>query len=169
MPRVARPSKTMQEAEAAVEAARHMADKARRPERRKEKAASAETAPLPVPFRNYRDKIASAETAPLQMAETAPLSIYPGGDRRDIRAAAAAPTPAISAATATIFAPAATATVSAAEPSACPAAPTLAFPLIDGFYRIAGRADPMIEFAERRPTLPLEKPNAGAAHAVAAE
>ena len=100
------------------------------------------------------------------MAETAPLSISRGGDRREIRAAtAAAPAPAISAATATIFA---ARRLRRAELSACPAAPTLAFPLIDGFYRITGRAEPMIEFAEPRPTLPLETPNAGAAHAVAA-
>ena len=132
--------KTMKEAEAAVEAARQRADKSRRPEGRKENAASGETVPLPVPKRHCGGKIASAETVPLWMAETAPLSISRGGDRREIRAVTATLTLAISAVAA--------ATVSAAPPSAYLAAPTLAFPLIDGFYRVTGRAEPVIEFPE---------------------
>lgn len=89
------------------------------------------------------------------MTETAPLSISRGGDRREIRATAAtavALTPVISAAT-----------ISAA------ATPANGVRMIDGIYRITGRAEPMIVFAAPHPTLPLEKPTDRSAHAVAAE
>ena len=56
-----------------------------------------------------------------------------------------------------------------AEPIARPAAPTLAFPVIDASYRIAGRGEPVVVFAAPRHALPLAKPNDRSAHAVAAE
>ena len=160
--------KTMKEAKAAVEAAGQMADKAQRQRRPKEKTASAETAPLPVPKRHRKGKIASAETAPQGMAETAPLSISRGGDpllqyAHDARPLAqppdTAPTPAS-------HAPAA---CYSAEPCARPRRTDAPFPVIDASYRIAGRGEPVVVFAAPRHTLPFAKPNDRSAHAVAAE
>lgn len=124
--------KTTKEAEAAVKAARQMADKARCPERRKEKAASGETAPLPVAKRHRRRKIASGEAAPLGMGETAPLSISRGGHRTQARVATAETPPTTDGQTlATVSALAdsgsaptkASAAPPLPEPIACPAAP----------------------------------------------
>ena len=159
MSRVARPSKTMQEAEAAVEAARHMADKPAMPEAAKRKSRQCRNSTLPVPFWNYRDKIASAETGTTQGRWRNGTTIYISGRGAE-----------------EIYAPPPQRQHRQSPPAhrhhlrarrhrhrlrrraqRLSAAPTLAFPLIDGFYRIAGRADPMMSSPSAAPTLPPRK------------
>ena len=136
--------KTTKGAEAAVKAARQTADKARRPERQKEKAASGETAPtIYISGKGERREVrAAAETPPATDAQTlaaiATISALADSAGAPTKASAAPPLP---------------------EPRDRPAAPPhaevpssmiTAEPMIDGVpmtaavYSITGRQEPVV-------------------------
>ena len=109
----------------------------------------------PVPKRHCKSKIASAETAPLCAVPKRHHYLYLGEGTEERYAPTPPPPPRRRR---IISAP--------AEPAAAP--PANGVRMIEGIYRITGRAEPIIVFAAPHPTLPLEKPTDRAAHAVAA-